>query len=697
MRVDIGSMLQGQVQTELPDILPVSAEQNGMQTESDFTALLGIMNSEENFQNIGMEFVSGVEKTDETADNIVEASVIEIPDDEHEFIMEESEDISPEKTVSEDSEDKKEDFYQQVFSSGLAADIQAVVYHNYSVGSDLKVTEKADEVYSSVSETEMSEKTVVQKQAVEYVTYSAPDESPKPKAEKLPEPKVINKPEAKVETKPEINAEAEAEPEMKVEEKPEIRTEAKVEAEPEMKVEEKLEIRTEAKAKAEAEPEMKVEEKPEIRTEAKAKAEAEPEMKVEEKPEIRTEAKAKAEPEMKVEEKSEIRTEAKAKAEAEPEMKVEEKPGIRTEAKAKAEPEMKVEEKPEIKAEAKAEIEPKMKVEEKPEIMAEAKAKAEPEMKVEVRPAPEFKAETKPVLSDTENTESLSDTIRNDNQDSQIVTEIKENTVHISENKDAAEKTEVVASQTKVQNVPKTEQFSEKQSIEKTDIDYKKDVQSENSFESENNSESNSSFENETSETSDAKLSKHKSSLPDETNLTEFEKLVQSAVTVNPFSFVNTGFAMDETVRGQHIASQTFKALNESIIKNRKNFVIRLNPEGLGEITVKLIKSDSSILVKMIASDKKTAELLNRDLDVLQDQLKQHNAELETVEYHKPENSLQNMAGGNSEFRSSGQGAEHRNGERNMRYFTQTETDDGDQPVNIMPSIIGNTILNRFI
>ena len=378
-------------------------------------------------------------------------------------------------------------------------------------------------------------------------------------------------------------------------------------------------------------------------------------------------------------------------------MKVEEKPGIRTEAKAKAEPEMKVEEKPEIKAEAKAEIEPKMKVEEKPEIMAEAKAKAEPEMKVEVRPAPEFKAETKPVLSDTENTESLSDTIRNDNQDSQIVTEIKENTVHISENKDAAEKTEVVASQTKVQNVPKTEQFSEKQSIEKTDIDYKKDVQSENSFESENNSESNSSFENETSETSDAKLSKHKSSLPDETNLTEFEKLVQSAVTVNPFSFVNTGFAMDETVRGQHIASQTFKALNESIIKNRKNFVIRLNPEGLGEITVKLIKSDSSILVKMIASDKKTAELLNRDLDVLQDQLKQHNAELETVEYHKPENSLQNMAGGNSEFRSSGQGAEHRNGERNMRYFTQTETDDGDQPVNIMPSIIGNTILNRFI
>ena len=613
MRVDIGSMLQGQVQTELPDIFPVSAEQNGMQTESDFTALLGIMNSEENFQNIGMEFVSGVEKTDETADNIVEASVIEIPDDEHEFIMEESEDISPEKSVSEDSEDKKEDFYQQVFSSGLAADIQAVVYHNYSVGSDLKVTEKADEVYSSVSETEMSEKTVVQKQAVEYVTYSAPDESPKPKAEKLPEPKVINKPEAKVETKPEINAEAEAEPEMKVEEKPEIRTEAK------------------------------------------------------------------------------------AKAEAEPEMKVEEKPGIRTEAKAKAEPEMKVEEKPEIKAEAKAEIEPKMKVEEKPEIMAEAKAKAEPELKVEVRPAPEFKAETKPVLSDTENTESLSDTIRNDNQDSQIVTEIKENTVHISENKDAAEKTEVVASQTKVQNVPKTEQFSEKQSIEKTDIDYKKDVQSENSFESENNSESNSSFENDTSETSDAKLSKHKSSLPDETNLTEFEKLVQSAVTVNPFSFVNTGFAMDETVRGQHIASQTFKALNESIIKNRKNFVIRLNPEGLGEITVKLIKSDSSILVKMIASDKKTAELLNRDLDVLQDQLKQHNAELETVEYHKPENSLQNMAGGNSEFRSSGQGAEHRNGERNMRYFTQTETDDGDQPVNIMPSIIGNTILNRFI
>ena len=142
--------------------------------------LLGIMNSEENFQNVGMEFVSGVEKTGETADNIVEASVIEIPDDEHEFIMDESEDISPEKIVSEDSEDKKEDFYQQVFSSGLAADIQAVVYHDYSVGSDLKVTEKADEVYSSVSETEMSEKTVVQKQAVEYVNYSAPDESPEP-------------------------------------------------------------------------------------------------------------------------------------------------------------------------------------------------------------------------------------------------------------------------------------------------------------------------------------------------------------------------------------------------------------------------------------------------------------------------------------------------------------------------------------
>ncbi|MBP0977443.1 MAG: flagellar hook-length control protein FliK, partial [Oscillospiraceae bacterium] len=221
----------------------------------------------------------------------------------------------------------------------------------------------------------------------------------------------------------------------------------------------------------------------------------------------------------------------------------------------------------------------------------------------------------------------------------------------------------------------------------------------ESDFGSETESEnSNSSAENGMIRT-EARPSEHvNSQAKDDESVSDFEKLVQGAVTLTPFNFINTDSMMSDHLAERQIAHQTYRALDESIIKNRKHFVIRLNPEGLGEITVRLIKSESSVLVKMIASDRKTAALLNRDLDVLQDQLKVHNAEIETVEYRKPEDALQNMMSGGQEYRNSSEETGHRNGQaRNTENFADDTFEEDETSVEMMPSILGGTILNRFI
>ena len=75
---------------------------------------------------------------------------------------------------------------------------------------------------------------------------------------------------------------------------------------------------------------------------------------------------------------------------------------------------------------------------------------------------------------------------------------------------------------------------------------------------------------------------------------------------------------------------QVAKGVAENLLRGRSEFTVKLRPEGLGEILVKLVSDDAGkTILSMVASSQRTADLLNKDLAALQSQLGNHNVEIE--------------------------------------------------------------------
>lgn len=71
------------------------------------------------------------------------------------------------------------------------------------------------------------------------------------------------------------------------------------------------------------------------------------------------------------------------------------------------------------------------------------------------------------------------------------------------------------------------------------------------------------------------------------------------------------------------VDQQIQKGITENLINGRKEFVIKLRPEGLGEVTVKLLErpGEASVL-SLITSSAESAKLINQKLSVLQEAMR---------------------------------------------------------------------------
>lgn len=106
---------------------------------------------------------------------------------------------------------------------------------------------------------------------------------------------------------------------------------------------------------------------------------------------------------------------------------------------------------------------------------------------------------------------------------------------------------------------------------------------------------------------------------------------------------------------------QLFKGIAENLKKGRSEFTVKLRPEGLGEILVKLVSDDGGkTILSMVASSEKTAQLLNRDLASLQSSLNEHNVEIEN-------NGVKTVENVNSSTTSFSQYDERRQDEANQQ------------------------------
>ncbi|MDR0983984.1 MAG: flagellar hook-length control protein FliK [Ruminococcus sp.] len=81
----------------------------------------------------------------------------------------------------------------------------------------------------------------------------------------------------------------------------------------------------------------------------------------------------------------------------------------------------------------------------------------------------------------------------------------------------------------------------------------------------------------------------------------------------------------------QQVYSEVSKNLSPNNLLGKEEFNIKLNPESLGEIAVKIVKDAGKMLVTLTASSETTAKILNAQLNQLQNQLKAYNAEVAQV------------------------------------------------------------------
>ena len=184
----------------------------------------------------------------------------------------------------------------------------------------------------------------------------------------------------------------------------------------------------------------------------------------------------------------------------------------------------------------------------------------------------------------------------------------------------------------------------------------------------------------------------------------DFEALIQGAVTLNSLDFAgrSSEYILEDVIAQQDVSKQTMEALSAGIKTGKEEFIIKLTPEGLGDITVKFEKTEDTMLVYMVASDEKTSQLLNQELDVLRSMLRPYNAQISEVEF-KQENVQREMflSGDDSGYRAGSQSQEndghHKRPVFHSGRFVDVLPEESDIQAETIAMISGNVILNRYI
>ena len=143
------------------------------------------------------------------------------------------------------------------------------------------------------------------------------------------------------------------------------------------------------------------------------------------------------------------------------------------------------------------------------------------------------------------------------------------------------------------------------------------------------------------------------------------------------FEKINSDIKMKEEFEAPE--KQLLKGVEENLKNGKSEFTVKLKPEGLGEIIVKLVQNDGGkMLMSMTASSMKTAELLNSNLSSLQSSLSQHNVEIVNPSDMSPTVAAMTPAfeqyyGQNNGYRQNQQFYN-----RNQGYTVYSETDDAE-------------------
>ncbi|MFT3951832.1 MAG: flagellar hook-length control protein FliK [Oscillospiraceae bacterium] len=150
---------------------------------------------------------------------------------------------------------------------------------------------------------------------------------------------------------------------------------------------------------------------------------------------------------------------------------------------------------------------------------------------------------------------------------------------------------------------------------------------------------------------------------------------------------------VSDTAQANSVLTQTADAIQTQLSKaeaaGKEQFTIKLKPEGLGEITVKIEKSADGMVLNLMASSAKTAALIDSQLTALQSAVSHLGAQVtntrpEAVLSGSDQYAFQQDTAGNG-FRQSQQ----HSGNRNAAYQTAQDTGETAQTTQTLVQTAG--------
>ncbi len=158
----------------------------------------------------------------------------------------------------------------------------------------------------------------------------------------------------------------------------------------------------------------------------------------------------------------------------------------------------------------------------------------------------------------------------------------------------------------------------------------------------------------------------------DETFELDIDQL-QMDVAANRFNPIGTVEGKAEQIAAQpEIADQIKTGVAENLLQGKQEFIIKLKPEGLGEITVKLAEdSDGNTTLHLLTASAKTAELIGREAAVLQEAMRPLQVQvgtIQTMESQQANNQMNNEANQQQMMQQFNMFQQHHGGQQQMNY-----------------------------
>lgn len=100
-----------------------------------------------------------------------------------------------------------------------------------------------------------------------------------------------------------------------------------------------------------------------------------------------------------------------------------------------------------------------------------------------------------------------------------------------------------------------------------------------------------------------------------------------------------------------NVPEQITDGIKANINLEKTEFTVKLNPESLGELTLKLIEENGKMVLDISAASESTAKMLNGDIAALRESVGSLNIEVREVTVSAPENVQEN----NAQFNMTGQ------------------------------------------